>query len=98
MTLASIPNRRGMTLIELLIALAITAMVAAAIAAMLSAVTNGERSRRDNRGYIVRTHAAKARTLLLSRFLRDSRVSRCNRVATSVFRGEESLLEALCED
>ncbi len=50
-----------MTLIELMIALAITAMVAAAIAAMLIAVTDGERSRRDNRGYIVRTHAAKAR-------------------------------------
>lgn len=50
-----------MVLIELMIALAITAMVAAAIAAMLIAVTDGERSRRDNRGYIVRTHAAKAR-------------------------------------
>ncbi len=61
MTLTHIPTRRGMTLIELMIALAITAMVAAAIAAMLSAVTNGERSRRDNRGYIVRAHAAKAR-------------------------------------
>ncbi len=61
MTRTRIPTRRGMTLIELMIALAITAMVAAAIAAMLIAVTDGERSRRDNRGYIVRTHAAKAR-------------------------------------
>ncbi len=61
MTLTHIPTRRGMTFIELMIALAITAMVAAAIAAMLSAVTSGEGSRRDNRGYIIRTHAAKAR-------------------------------------
>ncbi len=61
MTRTHIPTRRGMTMIELLIALAITAMVAVAIAAMLSAVTEGERSRRDNRGYIIRTHAARAR-------------------------------------
>ena len=61
MTFTHVPTRRGMTLIELMIALAITAMVAAAIAAMLIAVTDGERSRRDNRGYIVRTHAATAR-------------------------------------
>ncbi len=72
MTLTHIPTRRGMTLIELMIALAITAMVAAAIAAMLSAVTNGERSRRDNRGYIVRTHAAKVRL--------GAYIARCQRV------------------
>ncbi len=61
-----------MTLIELIIALAITAMVAAAIAAMLSAVTSGEASRRDNRGYIIRTHAAKARL--------GAYIARCMRV------------------
>ena len=53
--------RRGLTFIELVIALAITAMVAAAIGAMLSAVASGETSRRDNRGTVVRTYAAKTR-------------------------------------
>ena len=46
--------RRGLTFIELVLALAITAMVAAAIAAMIGAVTSGEMSRRDNRGTIIR--------------------------------------------
>jgi len=53
--------RRGLTLIELIMALAITAMVAAAIGAMASAVASGEMSRRDNRGTVVRTYAAKTR-------------------------------------
>jgi len=53
--------RRGLTFIELVLALAITAMVAAAIAAMIGAVTSGEMSRRDNRGTIIRTYAAKTR-------------------------------------
>ncbi len=55
------PSRRGLTFIELVLALAITAMVAAAIAAMIGAVTSGEMSRRDNRGTIIRTYAAKTR-------------------------------------
>ncbi len=55
------PTRRGMTFIEFTMALAITAMVAGAIAAMISAVSSGERTRRDNRSYLVRTHAVKAR-------------------------------------
>ncbi len=53
--------RRGLTFIEFVMALAITAMVAAAIGAMVSAVASGEMSRRDNRGTVVRTFAAKTR-------------------------------------
>jgi len=55
------PTRRGLTFLEFILALAITAMVAAAISAMVSAVSSGEISRRDNRDYIVRTYAAKSR-------------------------------------
>ena len=54
-------RRRGLTFIEFVMALAITAMVAAAIGAMASAVASGEISRRDNRGTVVRTFAAKTR-------------------------------------
>lgn len=61
MTPTRIPFRRGLTFVELIIALAITAMVAAAIGAMVSAVSAGEMSRRDNRGVVVRTYAAKTR-------------------------------------
>jgi len=53
--------RRGLTFIEFVLALAITAMVAAAIGAMVSAVASGEMSRRDNRGTVIRTYAAKTR-------------------------------------
>ncbi len=62
--------RRGMTFIEFVMALAITAMVAAAIGAMVSAVASGELSRRDNRGTIIRTYAAKMR---LSAYLASCR-------------------------
>lgn len=55
------PSRFGLTFIELLMALAVTAMVATAIAAMWTAISSGERARRDNRAFIVRTYAAKAR-------------------------------------
>ena len=46
--------RPGLTLIELLVSLAITALVAAAIAGMLAAVTTGISTRRDNRTVMVR--------------------------------------------
>ena len=55
------PFRRGLTLIELMLALAITAMVAAAISGMLTAISTGEHLRRDNRMFIMRAHAAKTR-------------------------------------
>lgn len=41
--------------------MAITAMVGLAITGMLTAVTMGERSRRDNRSFVIRTHALKSR-------------------------------------
>ena len=61
MSLNRFKFRRGLTLIELVLALAITAMVAAAIAAMVGAITSGEMSRRDNRDTIVRTYTATTR-------------------------------------
>ena len=61
MTARFLPTRHGLTLLELLMALAITAMITAAISVMVSAVSVGELSRRDNRDYIVRTYAAKSR-------------------------------------
>ncbi len=61
MTLKRARIRRGLTFIEFVLALAITAMVAAAIGAMVSAVASGEMSRRDNRGTVIRTYAAKTR-------------------------------------
>ena len=54
-------TRRGLTLLELLLALSITAMVAAAIAAMLGAVSTGVGTRRDNRTVMVLANAAESR-------------------------------------
>ncbi len=62
--------RRGMSAIELLMALAITGMVAAAISSMWSAISAGERSRRDNRAFTVRSYTAKNR---LSAYVARSR-------------------------
>lgn len=59
-----------MTILELTLAMAITAMVAVAIASMMSAISTGERMRRDNRGFLVRSHAAKTR---LSAYIARSR-------------------------
>jgi prepilin-type N-terminal cleavage/methylation domain-containing protein len=53
--------RRGLSLLELLLAMAITAMVAAAIAGMLGAVSAGVGSRKDNRTIMVLAHAAQSR-------------------------------------
>ena len=52
---------RGLTLLELLLAMAITALVAAACAAMLGAVTSGVSTRRDSRALMVRTNTAQTR-------------------------------------
>ncbi|HRP62083.1 MAG TPA: hypothetical protein PK400_02185 [Phycisphaerales bacterium] len=52
---------RGLTLLELLLALAVTAMVGAAIAAMLGAVTAGVITHRDSRAAMVQASAAQAR-------------------------------------
>ncbi len=53
--------RRGLTLMELLLALSISAMVAGTIVAMLSAVRQGVVSRRDSRNVLVMAHAAETR-------------------------------------
>lgn len=54
-------TRRGFTLLELLLALTVTALVGAAISAMLSAVTTGVSTRQDNRSVMVRANAAANR-------------------------------------
>jgi prepilin-type N-terminal cleavage/methylation domain-containing protein len=61
MNLRHVSFRRGLTLIELVLALAITAMVAAAIGVMISAIESGESARRDNRDMVVRAYAASTR-------------------------------------
>lgn len=53
--------RRGLSLLELLLATMITTMVAGAIAAMLWAVATGVGSRNDSRAAMVRANAANAR-------------------------------------
>ncbi len=53
--------RRGLSLIELMLAVTITALVGAAIAGMLNAVTVGVDTRRDNRSMMVRSSLAQAR-------------------------------------
>lgn len=54
-------KQRGLTLVELMLALAVTAIVSMAIAGMLGAVSTGVSSRRDARAVVVRAHAAAAR-------------------------------------
>ncbi len=54
-------GRRGMTLIELLLAMMITAMVGAAIAGMLAAVSYGTDSSKDIRSLVARNKALSAR-------------------------------------
>jgi type II secretory pathway component PulJ len=55
------PTRRGLTFLEFILALAITAMVALAITGMMTSVAMGQRLRRDNRAFVIRTHALKSR-------------------------------------
>jgi prepilin-type N-terminal cleavage/methylation domain-containing protein len=61
MTQSSRPTRRGLTLLELMLALVITALIAGAISGMMSAVTAGVSTRRDNRSTMVGASAAAAR-------------------------------------
>jgi hypothetical protein len=55
------PRRRALTLIELMLALAVTVMVAGAIASMMAAVNTGVGTRRDVRSVMVRANAAQMR-------------------------------------
>jgi prepilin-type N-terminal cleavage/methylation domain-containing protein len=68
-TINPIP-RRGLSLLELLLAMSITAMVAAAITAMLGAVTTGVGTRRDSRTAMLLANAAQSR---LSAYVAPSR-------------------------
>ena len=61
MTCLTDPTRRGLTFLELILAMAVTAMVALAITGMLTSVAMGQRLRRDNRAFVIRTHALKSR-------------------------------------
>jgi hypothetical protein len=61
MTCLTAPTRRGLTFLEFILSLAITAMVALAITGMLTSVAMGQRLRRDNRAFVIRTHALKSR-------------------------------------
>jgi hypothetical protein len=56
-----VPTRRGLTFLEFVLALAVTAMIGLAITGMLMAVTKGQESRRDNRSLVIRTNALKSR-------------------------------------
>ncbi|MHC4219799.1 MAG: PulJ/GspJ family protein [Planctomycetota bacterium] len=55
------PTRRALTFLEFLLALAVTALVALAISGMLTTVAMGQQLRRDNRAFVIRTHALKSR-------------------------------------
>ncbi len=70
MTSLLTPTRRGLSLLELMLALSITAMVATAVSAMMSAVVTGVSTRRDNRSLMVRANAAQTR---LSAYITPSR-------------------------
>ena len=54
-------TRHGLSLLELLMAVIITAMVGVGIAGMLGAVSSGVGTRKDNREVMVRAHAAQCR-------------------------------------
>ncbi len=56
-----IPRYLGLTLVEMLMALAITGLIGAAIASMLSAVAYGTSSSRDIRSLVVKNKALSAR-------------------------------------
>lgn len=53
--------RRGLTLVEMLMALAITALIGAAVTAMLFGVSHGTHETRDMRGLTLRCKAINAR-------------------------------------
>ena len=58
---ASARRRRGLTLVELLIALTITAMTALATASMLLMVSQSSTQDRESRSVVMRAHAAQSR-------------------------------------
>lgn len=70
MTRPSSRRRRGLTLLELMLALVVTVMIAGAIASMLAAVRTGVVERRDARDALVAGHAAASR---LGAYLAPSR-------------------------
>ncbi|MHC4416399.1 MAG: type II secretion system protein [Planctomycetota bacterium] len=61
MSMPVLQKRSGFTMLELMLALAITALVAVAISGMLAAVSTGVGSRRDNRSVMVHANAAQTR-------------------------------------
>ena len=63
-------DRRGLTLVEMMLALSITVMIAGAIASMMAAVSRGVGAKRDTRSVMVRANAAQAR---LASYLAPSR-------------------------
>ena len=54
-------RRRGLSLIELMLALMVTALIAGAISGMMGAVTTGVSTRKDTRTVMVRANAAATR-------------------------------------
>jgi len=52
---------RGLTLVELMLALTITVMISGGIAAMMTAVSTGVGSKRDSRSVMLHAHAAQTR-------------------------------------
>lgn len=54
-------SRRGLLMVELLIALAITAMVGLGVASMMTMVGRSELENRDSRSVLLRTHAMQVR-------------------------------------
>ena len=61
MTSRAVPTRRGLSLLEMLLALSITSLIAVGISSMISAVTSGVGTRRDIRTTMVRANAAQTR-------------------------------------
>ena len=57
----AVPTRRGLSLLEMLLALSITALIAVGISSMISAVTSGVGTRRDVRTTMVRANASQTR-------------------------------------
>ena len=53
--------RRGLTLVEMMLALAITVMIAGAIASMMAAAAQGVGAKRDTRSVMIRASAAQTR-------------------------------------
>ncbi|MGI9014380.1 MAG: hypothetical protein ACR2GY_09040 [Phycisphaerales bacterium] len=54
-------TRRGLTLVEMMLALTITVMIAGAIASMMAAAAQGVGAKRDTRSVMIRANAAQSR-------------------------------------